>query len=104
MIKKIKSKFWDPVMDPAHNPLAALPPMPRYQMMVVLASMWSFIFCAMVGWWMLFPYWILGHIALLTLGTFVTNWTFNSVSKPSHRDMYRSKDGRHAHHDDLWGG
>jgi hypothetical protein len=104
MIKRIKTKLWDPVMDANHNPLAALPVMPRYQLMVVLASMWSFIFCAMVGWWMLFPYWILGHIALLTLGTFVTRWTFDSVNKPNHRDMYRSKDGRHAHHDDLWGG
>jgi len=104
IVKQIKSKLWDPVMDADRNPLAAMPAMPRYQMMVVLAAMWSFIFCAMVGWWMLFPYWIIGHVALLTLASFATNIVFKSARTPSHRDLYRSKDGRYAKHDDLWGG
>jgi hypothetical protein len=103
-IKNLKSKLWDPVMDSDRNPLAAIPPMQRYQLMIVLATMWSFIFCAMLGWWMLFPYWVVGHIVLLTIASFITNWTFSSARTLSHRDMYRSKDGLHARHDDIWGG
>ena len=29
-IKNLKSKLWDPVMDSDRNPLAAIPPMQRY--------------------------------------------------------------------------
>ena len=53
---------------------------------------------------MLLPYWILGHIALITVGCFATNWTFNNARTLTHRDMYRSEDGRYARHDDIWGG
>ena len=104
MIKLVKSNIWDPIMDPERNPLAAMPALPRYQIMTVLAMMWSFIFCAMAGWWMLFPYWIIGHIALLAMGAFFTNYTFKTARTLSHRDMYRSADKSHAVHDDLWGG
>jgi len=104
MINRIKTKLWYPVMDANHNPLAALPVMPRYQLMVVLASMWSFIFCAMVGWMLLFPYWVVGHILLLSLGAFITNYTFKMNRVLTHRDLYRSSDKTHALHDDIWGG
>ena len=104
MLKNLKLKIWDPLMDANHNPLAAVPAMPRYQIMIVLGTMWSFIFCAMIGWWMLLPYWILGHISLITIGCFITNWTFKNARSLTHRDLYRSKDGRHARHDDIWGG
>jgi hypothetical protein len=104
-MKNLKSKLWDPVMDVNHNPLMSIPLMQRYQIMIVLGSMWSFVFCAMIGWWMLFPYWVVGHIALLTVASFATNWTFSTSARaPSHRDLYRSKDGLHARHDDIWGG
>ena len=99
----IKKKLWDPVMDPEKNPLASLPAVPRYQIMTVLAMMWSFIFCAMFGWWMLFPYWVIGHILLLAMGAFFTNYTFKNANKPTHRDLYRSQDGTHVVHDDIWG-
>ena len=104
MIKIIRRQFWDPLMDAERNPLMALPVLPRYQIMTVLAMMWSFIFCAMVGWWMLFPYWIVGHIALLSVGAFITNYTFKINRVMTHRDLYRSADKTHALHDDIWGG
>jgi hypothetical protein len=103
MIMRAKKKFWDPIMDPNTNPLMQLPPMVRYQIMTVLAMMWSFIFCAMMAWWQWFPYWIVGHILLLSLGAYVTNRTFDYATKLSHRDRYRSADKRHALHDDIWG-
>ena len=56
MIKQIRTRIWDPLMDPNTNPLMVLPSLARYQIMTVLAMMWSFIFCAMAGWMMLFPY------------------------------------------------
>jgi hypothetical protein len=104
MVKKIKAQVWDPLMDAERNPLMALPVLPRYQIMTVLAMMWSFIFCACVGWWMLFPYWIVGHIVLLSLGAFITNYTFKTANMASHRDMYKSADGKGVVHDDIWGG
>ena len=104
MIKKIIDDVWSPLMDSEKNPLMALPKITRYQVMMVLAMMWSFIFCAMIGWMMFFPYWIVGHIALLTLGAITTNYTFRAYNTVTHRDMYRSPDKSHALHDDIWGG
>jgi hypothetical protein len=96
-------EYWGMIMDAERNPLRSLPVQYKYQIMIVLAMMWSFIFCAMVGWMMLFPYWVLGHIALVTLGAWITNRTFKSAHIVSHRDRYRSQDGTHALHDDIWG-
>lgn len=95
-------RMWKIIMDADHNPLRDLPTAQRYQIMVVLAMMWSFIFCAMLGWWMWFPYWAVGHLALLVLGALVTNRTFETA-RASHRDRYRSDDGNSARYDDLWG-
>ena len=104
MIRHIRTRIWDPLMDPDKNPLMALPALVRYQIMTVLAMMWSFIFCAMVGWMLLFPYWVVGHILLLSLGAFITNYTFKMNRVLTHRDLYRSSDKTHALHDDIWGG
>ena len=90
-------------MSSEHNPLRWLPPTVRYQIMTLLAMMWSFIFCAMMEWWLYFPYWIVGHLILLAMGAAITNWTFQGAYRQSHRDLYRSEDGRAARHDDLWG-
>jgi len=95
--------YWNIIMDAEHNPLRSLPTQYKYQIMIVLAMMWSFIFCAMVGWMMFFPYWIIGHIALLTIGAYATNWTFKNATTITHRDRFRSKDGTYAVHDDIWG-
>lgn len=104
MIQYIKKSLWNPVMSSEHNPFKALPPIVRYQLMTILAMMWSFIFCAMIGWMLWFPFWIVGHIILLSLGAIMTNHYFYNANGISHRDLYRSEDGRHARHDDIWGG
>jgi hypothetical protein len=104
MVKIIKEHMWSPLMDSDKNPLMALPYITRYQVMMVLAMMWSFIFCAMIGWMMLFPYWVVGHIVLLSLGAFMTNYTFKTATMASHRDMYKTADGKGVVHDDIWGG
>jgi hypothetical protein len=100
--------LWNTLMSDRHNPLSGLPPVARYQTMMVLALMWSFIFCSMVGWMFLFPYWAIGHVVLLSLGFMVTSLTFetarNTVSGIGHRDNLRSTDGRGARFDDVWGG
>jgi hypothetical protein len=107
MLKVILS-FWNTVMSDRHNPLSGLPPVVRYQTMMVLALMWSFIFCAMVGWMFLFPYWAIGHVVLLSLGFFVTTYTFGNARKRGmamgHRDGLKTTDGRGVRHDDVWGG
>ena len=95
--------YWNMIMDAERNPLRSLPTQHKYQIMIVLAMMWSFIFCAMAGWMMLFPYWVLGHFALLTFGAIMTNWTFKNAQIVTHRDRYRSQDGTYAVHDDIWG-
>jgi hypothetical protein len=107
MINVIVS-VWNSVMSDRHNPLNALPPVARYQSMIVLALMWSFIFCAMVGWMHLFSYWAVGHLVLLTLGFYVTSVLFEYARKThltfGHRDNLKTEDGRGVRHDDLWGG
>ena len=40
---------WRLVMDSESNPLMRIPKMQRFQMMQVLAYMWSFVFAAWVG-------------------------------------------------------
>lgn len=100
--------LWNTVMSDRHNPLNGLPLVARYQTMMVLALMWSFIFCSMIGWMFLFPYWAIGHVVLLSLGFLVTSFTFESARKTSlalgHRDNLRTADGRGVRHDDVWGG
>ena len=100
---KLKEKIWDPVMDSDRNPLSALPMITRCHIMIVLSVLWSTLFCFMIGWMMWLPYWASGHVLAVLLGSLVTNWTFRNARIASHRDLYRSADGRSARYDDLWG-
>lgn len=102
IFNKIKRNTWDLVFDSSRNPLNRLPVPVRYQLMIVLATTWSLIFCVMVQLHDLIPYWILAHIGLITAGCVVTNHTFDNY-KPTHRDMYKSQDGTYALFDDYWG-
>ena len=95
--------YWNIVMDERHNPLSGLPFTVRFQIMTMLAMMWSLVFCMLAGMWDLFPYWIVGHIVVLSVACFVTNYTFNVARKLTHRDRYRSPDGLYALYDDYWG-
>jgi hypothetical protein len=74
--ERMLGKFWDSVMNSDQNPLLRLPKTLRFQLMVVLASMWSVIFCASVGIMIWLPGYLLVHVALLLLGIFGTGWIF----------------------------
>jgi hypothetical protein len=67
---------WTSVMDPNKNGLKALPRIVRFQLMVVLASLWSAIFCASAGLMYWLPGYLLVHLVLLLIGIFGTGWLF----------------------------
>jgi len=70
-------------MDPTRNPLAKIPPAQRFQIMTMLAIMWSLIFCSMAGIMVWLPAYVVAHLILLAIGTFVTAMVFRSASKRS---------------------
>ncbi|NJO56637.1 MAG: hypothetical protein HC834_10250 [Rhodospirillales bacterium] len=80
------STYWDTVMNPEKNPLARLPKIARFQLMTVLALMWSVIFCASAGLFMWTPQFFVGHVALLLLGIFGTGYIFRVNSEEEAAD------------------
>jgi hypothetical protein len=68
--------YWDAVMNPERNPLSKLPKIVRFQLMTVLALMWTVIFCASAGLFMWLPHFIFAHVILLFLGVFGTSFIF----------------------------
>ena len=71
---------WRLVMDPASNPLMQIPKMQRFQMMQVLAWMWSLVFTAWVGSALVFGVSVLGH-AILLIGIFFTAAVFRRARR-----------------------
>ena len=67
---------WDTVMNPERNFLLQLPKIVRFQMMTVLAFMWSCIFCLSAGLFIWIPEFVFGHVALLLIGIFGTGYIF----------------------------
>ncbi len=55
------STYWDAVMNPERNPLSRLPKITRFQLMTVLALMWTTIFCASAGMFAFFPQFVAAH-------------------------------------------
>ena len=74
-------KAWKAVMDPEHNSLMKLPKAVRFQLMVVLASLWSTIFCVNAGLIVWLPGYVMVHVILLLIGIFSTGWIFSSAQK-----------------------
>lgn len=70
---------WKSLMDPRLNMLNTLPRTVRFQMMAVLASLWSAIFCASTGLMLWLPGYLVAHITLLLIGIFGTSWLFRSA-------------------------
>jgi len=68
--------IWNAVMDPEQNALLQLPKAVRLQLMVVLATLWSAIFCVGAGLVAWTPTFVLAHVALLLAGIFGTGWVF----------------------------
>ena len=75
------SDMWEALMNAKNNSLKVLPKVVRFQLMVVLSFMWSFIFSLSLGIMYLFPELILVHIVLLSLGIFGTGWLFSLFKK-----------------------
>ncbi|MBC6439099.1 MAG: hypothetical protein GDA49_01510 [Rhodospirillales bacterium] len=95
------------VMDPSVNPLRALPPGQRFQLMSTLAMMWTAIFCAATGAWLWYGELIVGHI-LVAAGFIITGMTFRNATKGTQRRVATHRD-QPAHdgttrYDDVWGG
>lgn len=90
------------VMDPRVSPLRHLPIAQRFQMMCVLGTMWTTIFCLGTSAWLYYGELFIFHI-LLAFGTLITGLTFRSASRRSetYRD-FPAKDGT-ARYDDVWG-
>lgn len=68
--------LYDLVMDSEKNALSALPKTVRFQLMIVLAYMWSGIFAIWTGYMALFGPSLLAHTILL-LGVFFTAEIFS---------------------------
>jgi hypothetical protein len=73
--------YWDSVMNPERNPLAKLPKIVRFQLMSVLALMWTTIFCASAGVFMWLPHFYIAHVVLLLVGIFGTSFVFRLHAK-----------------------
>lgn len=75
------ASYWNVVMNADENPLAKLPKIVRFQLMTMLALMWTIIFCASAGLFAWFPQFVFGHVALLLLGIFATSSVFQSQNQ-----------------------
>jgi hypothetical protein len=71
--------IWKSVMDADENPLKGLPKTVRFQFMVVLAFLWSAIFCISAGVIQWLPGYVLVHVVLLLIGIFGTGWVFKNA-------------------------
>lgn len=71
---------YDLIMDPGQNPLKVLPKTVRFQLMMILAYMWSAIFALWVGQMALFGVSAIGH-TLLLIGVFFTADVFRRVDR-----------------------
>jgi hypothetical protein len=90
------------LMNSNENPLSALPPAQRFQLMLWLSVMWTTIFCLMAGAWLWYGELMVAHI-LFALGFATTGVTFaRSRQVATYRDN-PSADGT-ARYDGVWGG
>ncbi|MFW2391014.1 MAG: hypothetical protein ACN4EH_01330 [Methyloceanibacter sp.] len=77
------------VMNPSENPLRTLPPIVRFQFMVILSYMWSAIFALWIGYmWLMGPS-IIAHTFLL-VGVFFTSEIFALASNQSKRFLQKA--------------
>ena len=94
--------WYKAIMDSDRNPLRDLPPVQRFQVMVVLSMMWTAIFCAGASLWLWYGE-IIGAHVLVALGILITGMTFRSAGDiKTYRD-HPVRDGT-ARYDDVWGG
>lgn len=70
------------VMDPSVSPLRHLGPAQRFQAMLALAMMWTFLFCIGVGAWAYYGLLVAFHLAMV-VGIFVTGYVFHRAQLSS---------------------
>ena len=79
------NRLYGNVMDPQKNPLGRLPKAQRFQIMVILAFMWSVFFSVGIGTWAWFGELVVMH-TLVLVGILVTGWTFQNAGSFTLRD------------------
>ena len=82
MLSEIVAKILFPVrwvMDARVSPLRHLPPAQRFQVMCLLGTMWTFIFCLSVSAWAFYGFLLAVH-ALMAFGALITGLTFYFAS------------------------
>ena len=92
------------VMDDEQNVFASLPKVRRFQIMTVLSMMWSAVFTAYVGSYIIFGPTVIAHLVVL-LAIFFTADVFRRAEKETrhHRDAMRNNGDGTAMYDDMWG-
>jgi hypothetical protein len=75
--------IFDPIMNSSKNGLRHLPKIVRFQLMTVLATFWSMIFCVSAGIVAWLPEYVAVHVVLLLIGIFGTGWLFKSAQAKS---------------------
>lgn len=78
---EMAGRLWTAVMDGNSNPLMRLPKTVRFQLMAVLALLWSVIFCVSAGLLVWLPGYVLVHVVLIAIGVFGTRWAFSSAEQ-----------------------
>jgi len=93
--------WFELVMNDRRNPLRDFAPPQRFQIMAILSTMWTTIFCTSFGVWYLYGELMTAHL-LLALGTLITGTTFRQARRV---EIYRDKPVRDgtARYDDVWG-
>ena len=74
------SSIYRTVMDSNVNPLRAMPPVQRFQIMVYLSAMWTAIFCAAAGIWFWYGPILAVHL-LFAAGFLITGMTFHAADR-----------------------
>ena len=95
------------IMDEDRNPFRQLPKMIRFQLMVMLAYMWSAVFSIWIG--SMFSLWpmMVGHTAVIVAIFFTADAfrvTAGKARQTDHRSMYKDPKDGCAMYDDIWGG
>ena len=100
------NRAYSVVMNPDANGLSKLPKIVRFQLMTVLALMWSVVFCVWIGAVsMIGPSWA-AH-AILLVGVFFTADIFrrSDTHRPlDHRSKFKDHNDGCVRYDDIWGG
>ena len=93
------------VMNSDSNGLSKLPKIVRFQLMTVLALMWSVVFCVWIGAVAMIGPSMAAH-AILLVGVFFTADIFRRTDRTQnldHRRHYKDQSDGCTRYDDIWG-